>query len=71
MLKIQKLLYFMVIVAGVTLLTAERNVVSSENEEEAMIAALIGAEFMMQNRSKGTNTDQAPAASSWYKNRKS
>jgi acetyl-CoA carboxylase biotin carboxylase subunit len=44
---------------------------SSENEEEAMIAALIGAEFMMQNRSKGTNTDQAPAASSWYKNRKS
>jgi len=44
---------------------------SSENEEEAMIAALIGAEFMMQSSSKGINTDQAPAASSWYKNRKS
>lgn len=43
---------------------------SDENEEEAMIAALIGAEFMMQNNSAGTNTDQTPVASSWHKNRK-
>ena len=34
MLKIQKLLYFTVIVAGVTLLTADRKVVGAENEEE-------------------------------------
>ena len=44
---------------------------STENEEEAMIAALIGAEFMMQKSSNITNTDQSPAASSWHKNRKS
>lgn len=44
---------------------------SNENEEEAMIAALIGAEFMMQESSTITNTDQSPAASSWHKNRKS
>ncbi len=44
---------------------------STENEEEAMIAALIGAEFMMQERSIITNTDQTPVASSWHKNRKS
>ena len=37
---------------------------STENEEEAMIAALIGAEFMMQKSSNITNTDQSPAASS-------
>ncbi len=44
---------------------------STENEEEAMIAALIGAEFMMQKSSSLINTDQTPAASSWHKNRKS
>ncbi|HQT24713.1 MAG: acetyl-CoA carboxylase biotin carboxylase subunit [Sphingobacteriales bacterium 17-39-43] len=44
---------------------------STENEEEAMIAALIGAEFMMQKSSSIINTDQTPAASSWHKNRKS
>jgi len=44
---------------------------STENEEEAMIAALIGAEFMMQKSSTIINTDQIPAASSWHKNRKS
>lgn len=44
---------------------------SDENEEEAMIAALIGAEFMMQNSDAGTNTDPTPVVSSWHKNRKS
>lgn len=44
---------------------------STENEEEAMIAALIGAEFMMQKSSSLINTNQTPAASSWHKNRKS
>jgi acetyl-CoA carboxylase biotin carboxylase subunit len=44
---------------------------SNENEEEAMIAALIGAEFMMQNSIAGTNTDQTLVASAWHKNRKS
>ncbi|MDO8992671.1 MAG: biotin carboxylase, partial [Daejeonella sp.] len=44
---------------------------STENEEEAMIAALIGAEFMMQKRITITNTDQTPVVSSWHKNRKS
>ncbi|HEY1060892.1 MAG TPA: acetyl-CoA carboxylase biotin carboxylase subunit [Daejeonella sp.] len=44
---------------------------STENEEEAMIAALIGAEFMMQKSSSLINTDQTPSASSWHKNRKS
>lgn len=44
---------------------------SDENEEEAMIAALIGAEFMMQKSSTIANTDQTPATSSWHKNRKS
>lgn len=44
---------------------------STENEEEAMIAALIGAEFMTQKNSTSTNTDQTPIASSWHKNRKS
>jgi len=41
------------------------------NEDEAMIAALIGAEFMMQKSLNGTSTDQTPAASSWKRNRKS
>ena len=44
---------------------------STENEEEAMIAALIGAEFMMKKSSTIINTDQTPVASSWHKNRKS
>lgn len=44
---------------------------STENEEEAMIAALIGAEFMLQKSSSIISTDQTPAASSWHKNRKS
>ncbi len=44
---------------------------STENEEEAMIAALIGAEFMTQKNSTSTNTDQTPITSSWHKNRKS
>lgn len=44
---------------------------STENEEEAMIAALIGAEFMMQKSSTIINTDQTPVASSWHKKRKS
>ncbi len=41
------------------------------NEDEAMIAALIGAEFMMQKSLNGTSTDQTPVASSWKRNRKS
>ena len=44
---------------------------STENEEEAMIAALIGAQFMIQSSSTSTNTNQTPATSSWHKNRKS
>ncbi|MDP2415814.1 acetyl-CoA carboxylase biotin carboxylase subunit [Daejeonella sp.] len=44
---------------------------STENEEEAMIAALIGAEFMMQKSITITNTNQTPVVSSWHKNRKS
>jgi len=44
---------------------------STENEEEAMIAALIGAEFMIQTSNTGVNTNQTSVASSWRKNRKS
>ncbi|MDP3468902.1 MAG: acetyl-CoA carboxylase biotin carboxylase subunit [Daejeonella sp.] len=44
---------------------------STENEEEAMIAALIGAGCMMKNSTSLTNTNQPQVASSWHKNRKS
>ena len=43
-----------------------------ENEDEAMIAALIGAEFMTQsNAGSTTNTNQSSRSSAWIKNRKS
>ncbi len=42
----------------------------NESEEEATIAALIGAEFMMQNKLAITGTDQASNASAWHKKRK-
>lgn len=43
----------------------------SENEEEAMIAALIGADFMMQSKDSEINQVANHAKSSWYANRKS
>lgn len=41
------------------------------NEEEALIAALIAAKFMMEESNISTNSDQAPAVSPWVRNRKS
>jgi len=43
----------------------------SENEEEAMIAALIGADFMMQSKDSEINQAANHTKSSWYVNRKS
>jgi acetyl/propionyl-CoA carboxylase alpha subunit len=40
------------------------------NEGEAMIAALIGAEFMQQKNNIGTGAESTPVLSSWKKNRK-